>query len=246
MATWFGFEASGKDCSPHCDPDGELVRRWLMRTSIVLALMLAVSPCAFAEQDESGVKRGKVSVSGENPVIRLSFKEGEAAVTDASFWRVIYSPVGMGHVLFLRSDIAGDGKTPDDLRIAFADNEKLADYLSRQIMSAFNKVYAEDPFPVQRATFTRSGDTLTEWKETVKADKYTIDLVWRDFYEPFQLDTPVGGATNPYGITSLFLPAREADVIINGRRAAGRPFPTMRGKTQNSSAFLAFSETWVK
>jgi hypothetical protein len=99
---------------------------------------------------------------------------------------------------------------------------------------------------VQKASFTKSGDTLTAWKETVKSDTYTIELVWKDFHEPFQLNTPAGGARNPYGITSLFIPARAADVIINGQKAAGRPFPTMRGRMQNSTAFLAFSETWVK
>jgi len=211
-----------------------------------LILVLALSVCAFAQQDESGVKYGKVYISGENPVIRLSLKEGDPAATEVSFWRVIYSPAGMGHVLYIKSDIAGDGKTADDIRTAFTDNEKLLDYLSKQIMSAFNKVYVEDPFPVQKATFTKSGDTLTAWKETIRSDKYTIELAWKDFYEPFQLDTPAGGARNPYGITSFFIPAKAAEVIINGKKAAGRPFPTMRGKMQNSTAFLAFSETWVK
>ena len=217
-----------------------------MSRAIVLIFVLAVPCCAFAQQDESGVKYGKVYISGENPVIRLSLKEGEPPLTDVSFWRVIYSPAGMGHVLYIRSDVTGDGKSSDDLRIAFTDNEKLLDYVNKQIMSAFNKAYVEDPYPMQKASFTKGGDTLKEWRETVKSDRYTIELAWRDFYQPFLLDTPVGGPRNPYGITSFFIPAKTADVTINGRKAAGHPLPTMRGKMQNSSAFLAFSETWVK
>ena len=212
------------------------------------ALTLGAPRALVAQQDESGVKYGKVYVSGENPVIRLLPREGGAPTTEASFWRVVYSPVGMGHVLFLRSGIAADNTTKEAgaIRIAFTDNEKLAAYLGMEIMSAFNKVYVDDPFPVQKATFTKSGNTLSEWKETVKSDAYTIELVWSDFAEPFQLDTPAGGKTNPYGITSLFIPAKTADVIINGKKAAGRPFPTKRGRMENSTAFLAFSETWVR
>ncbi|MFI5311202.1 MAG: hypothetical protein ACHQQ3_08230 [Gemmatimonadales bacterium] len=211
-----------------------------------LLALLAALPLA-AQPDSSGVKYGRVYVSGENPVIRLLPAAGATPTTDASFWRVVYSPVGMGHVLFLRSGIAPDNpSSPPTIRIAFTDNEKLAEYLGKEIMSAFNKAYADDPFPIRKATFTKSGNTLTEWKETVKSDQYTVELVWRDFAEPFQLDTPSGGKTNPYGITSFFIPARSADVIINGKKAEGRAFPTKRGRMENSTAFLAFSETWVR
>ena len=212
------------------------------------ALPLGAPRPLSAQQDASGVKYGKVYVSGENPVIRLLPRERGTPTTEASFWRVVYSPVGMGHVLFLRSGIAADNAStsPADIRIAFTDNEKLAAYLAKEIMSAFNKVYVDDPFPVQKATFTKSGNTLSEWRETVKSDRYTIELVWSDFAEPFQLDTPAGGKTNPYGITSLFIPAKAAGVIINGKEAAGRTFPTKRGRMENSTAFLAFSETWVR
>ena len=213
----------------------------------LLTALLAALPLP-AQQDSSGVKYGRVYVSGENPVIRLLMKEGGTPTTEASFWRVVYSPAGMGHVLFLRSGIAADNTTPPAgaIRIAFTDNEKLAEYLAKDIMSAFNKVYVADPFPVRKATFTTSGNTSSEWRETVKSDTYTIELVWSDFAEPFQLDTPSGGRTNPYGIASMFIPARAAEVIINGKKAAGRPFPTKRGSMENSTAFLAFSETWVK
>ena len=50
------------------------------------------------------------------------------------------------------------------------------------------------------------------------SEKYKIELVWKDFYPPFQLDTPVGGARNPFGVTSLFIPAKDAEVSINGKK----------------------------
>ena len=212
---------------------------------VVVLAALGVSGAASA-QAPSDVKNGRVAVIGENPGIRLVMKEGAPPSTSVSFWRVFQSPAGAGHVCFVTSDVKGDGPTPDDIRLAFADNDKLAEYVATQLMTAFDKAYGEQPFPVRRARFERSGDTATAWKESIKADDYAIDLVWRDFYEPFAIESRVGVPHNPYTILSTFIPAKSADVIINGMRAAGTATPRLRGTRQSSSAFLAFAETWLK
>jgi hypothetical protein len=213
----------------------------------ILVFIIAVGLCAPGlAQTPSDVKDGKVAVVGENPGIRLVTKEGAPPSTSVSFWRVLQSPAGAGHVCFLTSDITGDGPTPDDVRVAFADNEKLAEYVALQLMTAFDKAYGEKPFSVKAARFERSGDTATAWKETIRSAGTTVELVWRDFYEPFVIESRAGVPHNPYTILSTFIPARAADVIINGTRAAGTPTPRMRGTRQSSSAFLAFAETWLK
>jgi hypothetical protein len=200
---------------------------------------------APAKPPAGDIKDGRVAISGENPVINLSMTGGAPNSTSVSFWRVVYSPVGMGHVCYLTADLTGDGPSKDDIRMAFTDNDDLFGYIDTAIMPALDSTYRKDPVHSWRATFARSGDTRTAWKETIRAEQYTIDLIWKDFKEPFLLDTPLGGTRNPFGITSMFLPARAADVIINGTRVAGQPYARMRGTTQSSSAFLAFSETWV-
>src|SRR6516165_4752676 len=48
----------------------------------------------------------KTILTGENPFIRLSLKDGDPNSTDASYWRVIFSPAGPGHVLYLKSELA--------------------------------------------------------------------------------------------------------------------------------------------
>jgi hypothetical protein len=213
----------------------------------ILVFIIAIGFCAPGlAQTPSDVKDGKVAVIGENPGIRLVTKEGAPPSTSVSFWRVLQSPAGAGHVCFLTSDITGDGPTPDDMRVAFADNEKLAEYVALQLMTAFDKAYGEKPFPVKTARFERSGDTATAWKETIRSAGTTVELVWRDFYEPFVIESRAGVPHNPYTILSTFIPARSADVIINGTRAAGNPTPRMRGTRQSSSAFLACAETWLK
>ena len=214
--------------------------------AIVLGLLSLTVFRAASAQTPSDVKDGRVAVIGENPGIRLTMKEGAPPSTSVSFWRVFQSPAGAGHVCFVTSDVTGNGPTPDDIRLAFADSDKLAEYVATQLMTAFDKTYGETPFPVRRARFERSGDTTTAWKETVTADGYVIDMVWRDFSEPFAIESRVGVPHNPYTILSTFVPARSADVIINGTRAAGSVTPRMRGNRQSSSAFLAFAETWLK
>jgi hypothetical protein len=178
-------------------------------------------------------------------------KEGGQILTAVSYCRIVWSPAGPGHVCYVTT---GDGKSPGDMRIAFTDNRKLYNFLTQEIMSVLDRAIPQRPFTVVQArfddpgqgTFSDSGDTMNERKVSFKSAQYKVDLVWRDFYSPFQLDTPSGGAQNPFGVTSLFIPAKSADVIINGKRAAGNVYPQKRGPAQSSSAFLAFSESWVK
>lgn len=224
-----------------------------MRIGLCAILLLIVSHLARAQNGgvQDGVKLGKVYVTGENPGIRLFDKEGGQILTAVSYWRIVWSPAGPGHVCYVTT---GDGKSPGDLRIAFTDNRKLYDYLTQEIMSVLDRAIPQRPFTVVQAkfddpgqgTFTDSLDAMKERKVSLKSDHYKVDLIWRDFYSPFQLDTPTGGAQNPFGVTSLFIPAKSADVIINGKKAAGGVYPQKRGPAQSSSAFLAFSESWVR
>ncbi len=220
---------------------------------LIIAFSFLLAGLAGAQSGgvQDGIKLGRVYVTGENPGIRLLDKEGGKVLTAVSYWRIIWSPVGAGHVCFVTT---GDGKSPDDLRTAFVDSRKLYDFLSQQIMGTFDTSIKERPFTVVQSefsdpgqgTFSESGDSMMERRVKFHSEKYTAVLIWRDFYEPFQLDTPVGGGRNPFGVTSLFIPAKSADVILNGKKAAGNVYPQKRGPVQSSSAFLAFSESWVK
>jgi hypothetical protein len=240
--------------------------RSILNAALLLALGLALpqalpsgelrtTQTAQATQvasDAQGVKVGRVYLTGENPVIRLLDRQGGNVLTFMSYWRIVWSPAGPGHVCYITT---GDGKSPADLRVALTDNRKLYDYVTTNIMApVLDKAIADRPYTPAaatfddpgRGTFTVDGSTMTERRITARSNKYTLVLVWSDFLEPFQLDTPVGGAANPFGVTSLFIPAKTATVLINEKKAAGNVYPQMRGPAQSSSAFLAFSESWVK
>ena len=44
-------------------------------------------------------------LTGENPFIRLSSKDGDPNSTDASYWRIIHCQMGPGHVLYVKSEL---------------------------------------------------------------------------------------------------------------------------------------------
>jgi hypothetical protein len=53
-------------------------------------------------------------------------------------------------------------------------------------------------------------------------------------------------ATGQHEMFSLFVNASGVAVSIDGHGVAGRPFPREMAGKASSTAFLAFSETWVR
>ena len=45
---------------------------------------------------------------------------------------------------------------------------------------------------------------------------------------------------------SVFLDADDAQILVNGERIPGKPMPRNVGGRDITSAFLAFSETWIR
>jgi len=181
----------------------------------------------------------QVRLTGENQYMRLHTEAQGPLTTRASHWRVLLSPGGPGHALFLRSDV-----TDNVVRI-YADNIALARWLQQEILTSGE--FANQAIPVIDAIFSRSGDTRAFWTETVETEAETISLTWYDFGEPFVISVPVGSMPErPLGWSSVFVPARRAQLTLNGRVATGQPFPEPRGDRMSSTAGLALSETWVR
>jgi hypothetical protein len=67
-------------------------------------------------------------------------------------------------------------------------------------------------------------------------------------------DQPINpGAVNWSGenpgkhyMASLFIPGQRAEVIVNSVRGVGKPIPRDMHGVKSTTAFLAFSETWVR
>ncbi len=183
----------------------------------------------------------QVRLTGENSFIRLHAGGGGPMLTRVSHWRVLYSPAGPGHVLYMKSDML------EDQVLVYSDNIALARWLQEEIESLLFPEFAEQSLPVVDAEFSKSGDGRSFWTEKVESEEDTILLTWHDFGEPFMLRVEAGSVPGrPHGVYSCFIPARQAQITFNGVVAAGRPLPEARGDKESSSACLAWSETWVR
>jgi len=178
-------------------------------------------------------------MTGENSFVRLSGDGGKTFAERTSHWRVLWSPAGQGHVLFIESALTG--KAP---RI-YADNAGVARYLQRTIEVMLHKPFADESLPITDADFNRSGHSLSTVEERVVSAHDEIILTWWDLMAPFVLTMPPGAMNRPLGVYSTFLPARSAQLTVNGEAAAGKVALQDRFGKPASSCCLAWSETWV-
>lgn len=182
----------------------------------------------------------RVILTGENPFIRLSARDGDALTTDASFWRIIFCPSGPGHVLYLRSEL-----TENRWRI-YSDNIAMARWLQSTVQGMLNKDLADTGIPVADARFTKSGDPRYFWTEHVTAGDAEITLTWYEIGEPLLIHTqPKATPERPYGVCTVLVPALAARLTLNGAEASGRPWPRQREGRPFSTCALAFSESWT-
>ncbi|MGQ4809931.1 hypothetical protein NKDENANG_03369 [Candidatus Entotheonellaceae bacterium PAL068K] len=180
----------------------------------------------------------QVRLTGENSYMRLHLEENGPMVTRGSHWRVLLSPGGPGHALFLRSDV-----TNDEVRI-YADNIAVARWLQQEIFTSGE--FSNQDIPVRHAVFSKSGDSRFFWTENIENEAEKLSLTWYDFGEPFVISVPVGSVPErPMGWSSVFVPARGTRLTRNGKATSGRPFPELRGDRTSSTAGLALSETWL-
>ena len=183
----------------------------------------------------------RVVLTGENPFIRLSEGDGAPFTTNASFWRIITSGAGPGHVLYLKSDL-----TDDAWRI-YSDNIAMARWLQTTVQGMLNPELKDLTLPVTDASFTKSGDARDFWTETVDTVDETIAMTWYDIGEPLLIHTQPNQGTDPrpYGVSTVLIPALGARLTLNGTQAAGTPFPRMREGRPFSTCALAFCESWT-
>ncbi len=177
-------------------------------------------------------------MTGENSFVRLSRDGGTTIHERVSHWRVLWSPAGQGHALFIESSLLKD-------RI-YSDNAGVARYLQHNIETLLHQPFADESLPIVDARFERSGNSLSTVEERIVSRTDEIILTWWDFITPFVLTMPPGMLNRPLGVYSTFIPARSAQLTVNGQAAPGTVFPQDRGGKPSSSCVLAWSETWVK
>ncbi len=183
----------------------------------------------------------RLILTGENPFIRLAETDLGATLTNASFWRIVISPLGAGHVLYLKSEL-----TQDRWKI-YSDNIAMARWLQKTVQGMLNEELSDISIPVTDAVFTKTGDARDFWSERVVSHDEEVALTWYDIGDPLLIHTQPGGPTaRKYGVCTVLIPALGARVTVNGVQAKGRPFPTERDGRPFSTCALAFSESWTE
>jgi len=180
-------------------------------------------------------------LTGENPFIRLSATDDGPITTNASYWRILMSGAGPGHVLYLKSEL-----TENKWRI-YSDNIAMARWLQSTVQGMLNPETADQTIPVVDAEFTKNGDARDFWTERLETTEEEIALTWYRIGEPLLIHTePFSDPARPYGVCTLLVPALGARLTRNGVDAVGQPWPRVREGKPFSTCALAFSESWTE
>ena len=182
----------------------------------------------------------KVIMTGENPFIRLSMKDGDPPTTSASYWRVIFSEAGPGHVLYMKSELT-EGRW-----LCWSDNIAMARWLQRTIQGMLNPELADTSIPCIDAEFEKEGDPRYFWTERIVGADDDITLTWYDIGDPLMIHSqPNQLPGRRYGVNTVLIPALGTRLVRNGVEAKGKSWAMQREGRPFSTSALAFSESWT-
>jgi len=181
-----------------------------------------------------------VVMTGENSFIRLSTDGGKTMSDRVSHWRVLWSPAGQGHAMFVESPLVDGGP------VIYADNFGVARYLQHHIEKLLHAPFADESLPIIDAEFSRTGNSLATVEERIATSDDEIVLAWWDLMQPFILTMPPGAMNRPLGVYSTFIPARSAQLSVNGEASRAKVFAQERFGKPSSSCCLAWSESWTR
>ena len=183
----------------------------------------------------------RLILTGENPFIRLSATDDGPLTTNASYWRILMSDAGPGHVLYMKSEL-----TENKWRI-YSDNIAMARWLQATVQGMLNPETADQSIPVTDAQFSKNGDARDFWTERLDTVDEEIALTWYRIGEPLLIHTePYSDPARPYGVCTVLIPALGARLTRNGVEAAGQPWARVREGKPFSTSALAFSESWTE
>lgn len=189
-----------------------------------------------------------VIFTGENPGLSL-FRPGTGElVAAASYWRCTYSAHGEGNALIFWLDRAGAGVGEGTLTAIYADNAAMARFVTDTLNQHFGD-FQDKGFPSvtpEPARFFQESDSRSYHRVVAHAEVHRIELVWRDVRDYQQVigtDMQLGGRS--FELATVICPCAEATITYDGAPVPGEVRLSERDGRPQSSAFLAFAESWV-
>lgn len=199
----------------------------------------------------TAINPGRVDWSGENPGIYLKEVPEADYCTLALFFRVVLSPHGRGHAGLVLGAPGEARGWPDVPNLLMTDNQTMMRWIvdgwvSRMPTFIGRKGLAAMTWLDLDSVEKQPGDLKTRYSETLRGAGLTLELIWRRMGEPLPVEvTKANSATKAHEMYSVFLEARSAAIRINGTALAGKVASRQFFGRTMSTAFLAFSETWV-
>tara|TARA_R110000787_G_scaffold143488_3_gene257225 strand:+ start:15217 stop:15828 length:612 start_codon:yes stop_codon:yes gene_type:complete len=192
-----------------------------------------------------------VDWTGENPGIYLKETADGPWTGLMTFYRVCWSPCGPGHGIIVLDEPNVEKGYPEVNNFCIADNQELAKYLVDHFFSNFNSFKVSPGLKAMTmlpmTDVRREGDTRSTYSEVVTAKDLEVKATWKGLTTPYAVDFPAEvGPTKAHQMYSCFIDADDAEVTINGKPLKGGLTIRNAAGIDKSSAFLAFSETWLK
>ena len=198
------------------------------------------------------INPGRVDWSGENPGIYLKHNESDEAYCVLSlFFRVVMSPYGRGNAAIVLGapDVAKGW--PDETNFIITDNQRMMRWIVDGWVSKMPTFIGKAGLQHMSwlnldSVHKTLGDLKTEYRETLRGSGVTLEMIWQDMGSPIPVEVTVeNSATKEHEMYSVFLEAESAIVKVNGTSLPGKVQSRQFFGRTMSTAFLAFSETWV-
>ena len=198
------------------------------------------------------INRGRVDWSGENPGIYL--KQGPDVETYSAlalFFRVVLSPYGRGSAAIVLGAPDTAKGWPDVPNFIMTDNQRMMRWIVDGWVTKMPTFVGKAGLGAMTwldcdAVEKRPGDLKARYSETLRGSGVTLEMIWQDMGPPLPVEvTKANSATKEHEMYSVFLEAKSAQIKINGTALPGQVADRRFFGRTMSTAFLAFSETWV-
>ena len=199
----------------------------------------------------TSINPGTVEWSGENPGIYLKEDPDSDYTALALFFRVVLSPFGRGHAaIVLGAPDAAKG-WPEEPNLIMTDNQRMMRWIVEGWVRKMPTFVGKAGLDAMRwldcdGVEKQPGDVKERYSETLRGSGVTLEMIWRDMGAPMPVEVTAGNsATKEHEMYSVFLEAGAAEIVINGIALPGKVAERQFFGRRMSTAFLAFSETWV-
>ena len=198
------------------------------------------------------INPGRVDWSGENPGIYLKQSpDAENYSALALFFRVVLSPYGRGSAAIVLGAPDTAKGWPDVPNFIMTDNQRMMRWIVEDWVTKMPTFIGKAGLAAMSwldcdSVTKRPSDLQTRYSETLRGSGVTLEMIWEDMGPPIPVEvTKENSATKAHEMYSVFLEAKRAQIVINGAPLPGQIADRQFFGRTMSTAFLAFSETWV-